>query len=107
MKDINNIKIIYGYVILMESIIEKLNQIKDENNTLSSWSLEDKKKLLDIYLIISKNEKHIFDLIYGYHGCDSWEDVFRDYDTNLLDDKTIGVEIAIEEITEMISKRLT
>jgi hypothetical protein len=90
----------------MESIIKRLDQIKDQNNVFSDWSLEDQKKMLDIYLIISKNEKHIFDLIYSYHGCDSWEDIFRDYDSNRLNDKTEGVEIAIEEITERISKRL-
>ena len=86
----------------MESIIKKLDEIKDEKHILSSWSLEDKKKLLDIYLIISKNEKHIFDLIYHYHGCDSWEDIFRDYDTTLLNDKTKGVEIAINEIIDRV-----
>jgi len=87
-----------------ESIIEKLGQIKDEKYILSRWSLENKKKLLDIYLIISKNEKHIFDLIYHYHGCDSWEDIFRDYDTTLLNDKTKGVEIAINEIVDRINE---
>jgi len=55
---------------------------------------------LDIYLIISKKENHIFKLIYGYHGCDSWEDIFRDYDRQYLKDKATGVEIAINEITE-------
>jgi hypothetical protein len=86
-----------------ESIIEKLGQIKNEKHVLSSWSLEEKKKLLDIYLIISKNEKHIFDLIYHYHGCDSWEDIFRDYDECHLNDKTRGVEIAINEMVDRIS----
>jgi hypothetical protein len=82
-----------------ENIIDKLTQIQD-NNSWKNWTLEEKKKLLDIYFIISKKESHIFDLIYNYHGCDSWEDIFRDYDSKYLEDKTIGVEIAINEIVE-------
>jgi hypothetical protein len=91
----------------MENIIDKLNQIDDVNTSFDNWSLEEIKKLLDIYFIISKKETHIFNLIYNYHGCDSWEDIFRDYDSNYLEDKTTGVEIAINEIVEKIksSKR--
>jgi len=86
----------------MENIIDKLTKIKQDNNAWENWTLEEKKKLLDIYFIISKNETHIFDLIYKYHGSDSWEDIFRDYDIKYLEDKTIGVEIAINEIVEEI-----
>ena len=86
----------------MEFLIEKLNQIKDNKQGFDNWSLEEQKQLLDIYLIISKNETHIFKLIYRNHGCDSWEDIFRDYDSNYLEDKTNGVEIAINEIVEKI-----
>ena len=85
----------------MENIIDKLAKIED-NNPWKNWTLEEKKKLLDIYFIISQKETHIFDLIYNYQGCDSWEDIFRDYDSNYLEDKTIGVEIAINEIVEEI-----
>jgi hypothetical protein len=42
-------------------------------------------------------------LIYTYQGCDSWEDNFRDYDRTYLEDKKIGVEIAINEIDEQIT----
>jgi hypothetical protein len=84
-----------------ENIIDKLTKIED-NNAWKNWTLEEKKKLLDIYFIISKKETHIFDLIYNYHGCDSWEDIFRDYDCKYLENKTIGVEIAINEIVENI-----
>ena len=88
--------------------IEKLNQISEENKLfcgfrsreLTNWSLEEQKQLLDIYYIISKKEHHILDLIYYHHRCDSWEDIFRDYDKNLLKDKAVGVKIAIDEITE-------
>ena len=87
----------------MENIIDKLNKIED-NNSLNNWTLEEKKKLLDIYFIISKKEAHIFNLIYNYHGCDSWEDIFRDYDSKYLEDKTIGVKIAIDEIVEQMKR---
>ena len=86
----------------METIIDKLTKIEDDNSW-KNWTLEEKKKLLDIYFIISQKESHIFDLIYYYHGCDSWEDIFRDYDSKYLEDKTIGVEIAINEISEQIN----
>ena len=88
----------------MELLIEKLNQIKDDKQGFDNWSLEEQKQLLDIYLIISKKETHIFKLIYSYHGCDGWEDIFRDYDIKILEDKAVGVEIAIEGITEQINR---
>lgn len=88
----------------MELLIEKLNQIKDNKQGFDDWSLEEQKQLLDIYLIISKKETHIFKLIYSYHGCDSWEDIFRDFDIKILQDKAVGVEIAIEGITEQINR---
>ena len=76
----------------MENIIEKLK------HDISSLNLEEKKKLLELYLIISEKETHIFELIYYYHGCDSWADIFRDYDPQYFKDKKTGVEIAINEI---------
>jgi hypothetical protein len=88
----------------MENIIEKLNQIKDNKQGFDNWSLEEQKQLLDIYLIISKKETHIFNLIYSYHGCDGWQDIFRDCDIQTLEDKAVGVEIAIEGITEQINR---
>ena len=39
------------------------------------------------------------------NGCDSWEDIFCDYDTQFLEDKATGVEISIEEITEKINRK--
>ena len=81
----------------MEAIIEKL----DQNNQFDTWSLEEKQQLLNIYLIMSKKESYIFDLIYSYHGCDSWEDIFRDYNIKDLNDKARGVKIAIDVINEL------
>lgn len=85
----------------MENIIDKLTKIEDDK-PFNNWTLEEEKKLLDLYFIISKKETHIFNLIYKYHGCDSWEDIFRDYDTEYLEDKITGVEIAIDEIVKRI-----
>jgi hypothetical protein len=58
------------------------------------------KTLLNIYYIISKKESAIFDLIYSNHGCDSWEDTFRDYDRQYLIDKASCVNVAITKINE-------
>ena len=86
----------------MENIIKKLETIKDnEKNALYNWTLQEKKQLLDIYFIISNKENHIFKLIYSYHLCDSWEDIFRDYDEKYLEDKAIGVKIAIDQIIDI------
>ncbi len=79
----------------MESIIEKL---KTANFDWSNWSLEEKKQLLELYLLISKKEHHIFKLIYDNHDCDSWEDIFRDYSINYLDDKLRGVRVALDNL---------
>lgn len=94
----------------MEKIIEKLKQIDDNDNNdnttkvWDNWNLEEKKQLLDIYLVMSQKETNIFNLIYKYHGCDSWEDIFRDYNVNYLKDKAVGVEIAIEAIISEIEE---
>ena len=91
----------------METIIEKLKHIKDENpNPWKGWSLKEKKQVLEIYYLFSKKEAQIYDLIYSYHGCDSWEDIFRDYSRSLLRDKAEGVEITIEAIDEKIKSEL-
>lgn len=85
---------------LMENIINKLNGSK---SILDTWTSEEIKQLLNIYLIISKKEHHIFDLIYNYHDCDSWEDIFRDYDIDYLKDKSRGVQIAIKQIEKQVA----
>lgn len=79
----------------MENLIEKL---KMANSDWSNWSLEEKKQLLELYLLISKKEHHIFKLIYDNHDCDSWEDIFRDYSMNYLDDKLRGVRVALDNL---------
>lgn len=84
----------------MDNLLRKLQFDKSFDN----WTFEEEKQLLELYLVISKKESLIFDMIYRYHGCDSFEDIFRDYDETYLEDKATGVEIAIREITEQINR---
>jgi hypothetical protein len=86
----------------MENLIDKLDKI--DTNGFKNWSLNEIKQLLDIYFIISKKENHIFNLIYSYHGCDSWEDIFRDYNIKYFEIKAEGVEISINEVMEKIAR---
>jgi len=88
----------------MEHLINKLNSI-DYKNGLDKWELEEQKQLLELYRIICEKEAHIFKMIYYYHGCDSWEEIFRDYDIQHLDDKAHGVQIAIDVMTELIERQ--
>ena len=88
----------------MENLIEKLDKITDDKNPFNSWSLDEIKQLLDIYFIISKKETDIFKLIYSYHGCDSWEVIFRDYNIYYLESKVTGVEVAIKELKERMEQ---
>ena len=91
----------------METIIEKLKNVKvNDQNPWKGWNLQEKKQVLEIYYIFSKKEAPLYDLIYSYHGCDSWEDIFRDYSRSLLRDKAEGVEITIEAIDEQIKREL-
>lgn len=78
-------------------VIEKLKEIHDKYD-LNNWSLKEKQQLFKIYFIISEKEDYIFNLIYYYHPCDSWEDIFRDYDQTYLKNKTKCVKIAINKI---------
>jgi hypothetical protein len=89
----------------MEDIIDKLKQIDGYKCTLDNWSLQEIKKLLDLYLIICKKESYIFDLIYSYQGVDSFEDIFREYDEIYLEEKTEGVKLAINEIENIIQNK--
>ena len=89
----------------MESILEKLKNINDnQKNVWKGWSLKEKKQILETYHLISKKEGSIYQLIYSYHGCDSWEDIFRDYSKSFLRDKAEGVEVAIEAINKELDR---
>lgn len=87
-------------------IIQKLQRLNDSSahseEPIKEWSIYEKKKLLEIYSLFSRNEHKIFDLIYRYHGCYSWEDTFREYSDIDFDFKTRGIGIAIDGINEEI-----
>ena len=85
----------------MEHILQKVSHM-DET---TSWTLEETQQLLEIYFLFSKKEGHIFDLLYRYHGCDTWEDIFRDYDERYLRDKAAGVQVALEEIERIKGRK--
>jgi hypothetical protein len=82
----------------MEQIIEKLDKLEYGKKAWNNWSKEEIKLLLNMYWVISKKEASIFELIYQYHGCDSWEDIFRDYNEVYLDDKAVGVKEALDNL---------
>jgi hypothetical protein len=79
----------------MDRIVDKLKNMR-EPYEWNNWTREEKQKLLELYLIISKKEGYIFDLIYRCHQCDTWEDIFRDYSLDYLQEKENGVKDAIE-----------
>jgi hypothetical protein len=82
----------------MEQIIEKLDKLEYGKKAWKNWSKEEIKLLLNMYWVISKKEASIFELIYQYHGGDSWEDIFRDYNEVYLDDKAVGVKEALDNL---------
>ena len=81
----------------MEAIIQKLDQLEyNSKNMWSNWSKEEIIKMLEMYLVITKKENYIYDLVYQLHGSDSYEDIFRDYDDQLLEDKASGIKEALD-----------
>ncbi len=59
---------------------------------------EKKLNLLNEELLKVKHEINISKLIYRYHECDSYEDIFRD-NVPRLEDKLNGILIAIKNLT--------
>ncbi len=91
----------------MEKIIEKLkNNLKKntDKNIWQDWNSTEIAKLLEIYLVICKNEENLYQLVYSLHGSDSYEDIFRDYDYRLLEDKAHGVEEALDTANENLKE---
>jgi hypothetical protein len=81
-----------------DKILEKLKNLKETKDFSLKWSTEEKIQLLKMYHIFCKKEAEIFNLIYGYHEGDSWENIFREYNPHLIQDKITGVEIAIKNL---------
>lgn len=81
----------------MSEFTPLLQQLSKETHlSWKSWTAEERHTALKLYYLISKHEASFYDLVYSYHGCDSWEDLFRDYDREELKDKMRGVQIALK-----------
>lgn len=76
-----------------ESILQKLSE--ETPLRWKSWTKEERYTMIKLYYLIAKHEASLHDLVYEYHGCDSWEDIFRDYDDQLLQDKARGIKVAL------------
>lgn len=59
---------------------------------------EEKIELLKKELSKIEHEINISNLIYSFHECDSYEDIFRD-NIPRLEDKKSGIEVAIKNAT--------
>ncbi len=91
----------------MDNIIDKLKNNLNKNsskNIWQDWSPVEIAKLLEIYLLICKNEENLYQLVYSLHGSDSYEDIFRDYDYRLLEDKAQGIEEALDTAIENLKE---
>jgi len=73
--------------------MSSIEEIKNYNGL----SYQQKLKILNNELIKVKNEIEISKLIYNYHECDSYEDLFRD-NIPILEAKYDGIMIAIENL---------
>ena len=53
-----------------------------------------------IQISICLKEANIFRMIYNNQGCDSFEDIFRDFNMVDVNDKILGVQLAIDSLVE-------
>ena len=84
----------------METLLKKLDDLGNEDIIWRSWTMEEKKMLLELYSLVSRRENHIMSLIHRYRRSDKWEHIFRDYDRNYIHDKSDGVRDTIEYMNE-------
>jgi hypothetical protein len=82
-------------------ILTKLHYLEQKDFT--TWSESDKKSILDIYLLISKNESKLLDLVYSYHDDDSYQYICRDYDSHAIKLKVNSIEIALDIMIDKCS----
>ena len=67
---------------------------------LEKLTLEEKIKILQAELIRVKNKIAISKLVYSLHGCDSYEDEFRD-NIPKLEDICKGIKIALRNLINL------
>ena len=85
----------------MDNILDKLDKMiinDNDNDTWKDWSLEQIKKILEIYYIISAKEDLILDLIHKFYCCDSSEDIFCIYNKNDICNKELWVSTIFSEV---------
>ena len=83
------------------NIDELLTKLENKEFKRKNFYHKEIKKLLQIYLIFCKKEDEVFKMIYSLHGCDTYEDIFRDFDYRYIEDKIAGVEIALNELDDI------
>jgi len=76
----------------------KLNFYNKLGNIGDFYKNENEQELFTFrnFLFKVNNEINTSELVYSYHGCDSWEDIFRD-NVPELEEKARGIQIAIDE----------
>lgn len=88
----NQIKTINDKINNLEYRLDNEIQINDE-----SLSIEETKRIIQNELVRTKNEITISNIIYRYHECDSYEDLFRD-NVPHLETKCDGIQISLDNM---------
>lgn len=88
----NQIKTINDKINNLEYKFDNEIEINDE-----SLSLEETKRIIQNELVRTKNEITTSNIIYRYHECDSYEDLFRD-NVPHLETKCDGIQISLDNI---------
>ena len=85
----------------MDKILDKLDKVTTSSDEeWDEWTLWEKISLLELYKLFCNKEANIFRLIYNNQGCDSFEDIFRDFNMVDVNDKILGVQLAIDSLIE-------
>ena len=88
----NQFKTINDKINNLEYRLDNEIQINDE-----SLSIEETKRIIQNELVRTKNEITISNIIYRYHECDSYEDLFRD-NVPHLETKCDGIQISLDNM---------
>jgi hypothetical protein len=86
----------------IKTINDKLNKLEYKlDNEIEindeSLSLEETKRIIQNELVRTKNEIITSNIIYRFHECDSYEDLFRD-NVPHLETKCNGIQISLDNI---------
>ena len=84
-------------------MLGKKQNLNEEIIDISNIDDEDILQILSKEVVKIQNEITISKLVYSYHDCDSYEDLFRD-NIPLLEDKKNGIQIAIRNLQAAINQ---